>query len=184
MTEVLIGAYYNHYKNKPYKVLDVAKGSEDMLDYVVYEALYENETGKTWIRPYKMFVEEVNGKARFELLEPKAWPIPFEKFHAHVYFNQKKQVKAEAFHQKMEQNKDQSGLSPLRFELRGPHPHWMFTLNFTSENFMKMVEFMQKHRDGLSILIHPLSGNEVLDHTDYAMFLGQKENLNLAALID
>ena len=180
MNEVLIGAYYNHYKNKPYKVLDIAKGSEDMTDYVVYEALYENDTGKTWIRPYKMFMEEVNGQPRFGLLAPKAWPKPFDQFHAHIYFNPKSQVKAEAFHQKMQQSQLQDGTSPLRFELRGPHPHWMFTVTFTSENFMAMIEFMQKHRDGLSILIHPLSGNELLDHTDYAMFLGQKENLNLS----
>jgi aromatic ring-cleaving dioxygenase len=182
MTEVLIGAYYNHYKNKPYKVLDVAKGSEDMTDYVVYQALYENETAKTWIRPYKMFVEVVNGKARFELLPPKQWPKPFDQFHAHIYFNEQSQAQAEVFHHKMQENKEYTAVSPLRFELRGPHPHWMFTVNFASENFMPMIEFMQKHRDGLSILIHPLSGNEVLDHTDYAMFLGQKENLNLAVL--
>ncbi|MBC7458813.1 MAG: DUF1653 domain-containing protein [Bdellovibrionaceae bacterium] len=180
MMEILIGAYYNHYKNKPYKVLDIARGSEDLIDYVVYEALYKNETSKTWIRPYKMFMEEVKGSPRFGLLAPKDWPTPFEKFHAHVYFNENKQAQAEAFHKKMEQSQIHNGLSPLRFELRGPHPDWMFTVHFTTENFMAMIDFMQKHRNGLSILIHPLSGSEVLDHTDYAMFLGQKEKLNLA----
>ncbi len=180
MNEVLIGAYYNHYKNKPYKVIDISKGSEDMIDYVAYQALYENETAKTWIRPYKMFVEEINGKPRFQLLNPKNWPIPFEKFHSHIYFNEKTQAKAELLHEKIEQSGVYGGLSPLRFELRGPHPHWMFTVNFDVEIFMAMIELMQKHRDGLSILVHPLSGNELLDHTDYAMFLGQKEKLNLA----
>lgn len=182
MTEVLIGAYYNHYKNKPYKVLDIARGSEDMIDYVVYEALYKNDAAKTWIRPYKMFVEVVDGKARFQLVDPKDGPTPFEKYHAHVYFDESSQAKAEAFHLKMQQNHNQTAVSPLRFELRGPHPKWMFTVNFNIEKFMSMIEFMQKHRDGLSILIHPLSGNEVLDHTGYAMFLGQKEDLNLAVL--
>lgn len=182
MTEVLIGAYYNHYKNKPYKVLDVARGSEDMVDYVVYEALYKNDAAKTWIRPYKMFVETVDGKARFQLIDPKNWPIPFEKFHAHIYFDESTQSKAEVFHKKIQQNPAQSAVSPMRFELRGPHPKWMFTVNFSIAKFMSMIEFMQENRDGLSILIHPLSGNEVLDHTEYAMFLGQKEHLNLAVL--
>ena len=180
MNEVLIGGYYNHYKNKPYKVLDVAKGSEDMVEYVVYEALYKNDTGKTWIRPYKMFVEVVDGKARFELLDPKKWPKPFEKFHSHIYFNEKSQAQAEALRATIDESGLSGGVSPLRFELRGPHPHWMFTVSFTSENFMSMIELMMKHRNGLSILVHPLSGNELLDHTDYAMFLGQKENLNLS----
>jgi len=40
---------------------------------VVYEALYENPEGKLWVRPLKMFIEEVevNGKKvpRFEYIE-------------------------------------------------------------------------------------------------------------------
>jgi aromatic ring-cleaving dioxygenase len=180
MNEVLIGAYYNHYKNKPYKVLDIAKGSEDMVDYVVYQALYENETAKTWIRPYKMFVEEVNGQARFALLDPKDWPTPFEKFHSHIYFTEKTYDKAAAFHTACKSLNIPMQISSLHKNLLGPHPHWMFEVDFKSEFFLDIIGFMFKYRNGLNILVHPLSGNALLDHTDYAMFLGQKEDLNLS----
>ena len=56
---------YEHYKNgKKYRVLGVAKHSETLEDMVVYEALYENEMSKLWVRPLAMFLEEVefNGK--------------------------------------------------------------------------------------------------------------------------
>jgi len=63
---------YRHYKGKDYKVLGVAKHSETLEDLVVYEALYDNETSKLWVRPLKMFTEivEVDGKKipRFEFV--------------------------------------------------------------------------------------------------------------------
>ena len=51
---------YEHYKGgKKYRVLGVAKHSETMEDMVVYEALYENEMSKLWVRPLAMFLGEV-----------------------------------------------------------------------------------------------------------------------------
>lgn len=51
---------YEHYKTgKKYRVLGVAKHSETLEDLVVYEALYENEMSKLWVRPLEMFLGEV-----------------------------------------------------------------------------------------------------------------------------
>lgn len=50
---------YQHYKGGHYRVLFLAKHSETLEDMVVYEALYENELGKIWVRPLSMFLEEV-----------------------------------------------------------------------------------------------------------------------------
>lgn len=64
---------YKHYKGKFYRVIGVAKHSETLEDLVVYETLYENPLGKLWVRPAKMFVEdvEVNGGKipRFKFIE-------------------------------------------------------------------------------------------------------------------
>ena len=180
MKDVLIGGYYNHYKNKPYKVLDVAKHSEDLQDYVVYKALYSNETAKTWIRPYKMFMEEVNGHQRFELLDPQNWPIVFSYFHSHIYFNEETFDKAAEFCEEFKRLGLDLQISSLHRRLLGPHPEWMFEVDFKVQDFKKLIDFMQKKRNGLNIFIHPLSGNELLDHTDYALFLGEKVDLNLS----
>lgn len=56
---------YKHYKSgKKYRVLGVAKHSETLEDMVVYEALYDNEVSKLWVRPLEMFLGdvEVGGK--------------------------------------------------------------------------------------------------------------------------
>ena len=56
---------YQHYRTRNfYRVIGVAKHSETLEELVVYEALYDNPEGQLWVRPKKMFLEdvEVNGQ--------------------------------------------------------------------------------------------------------------------------
>ncbi len=59
-----IGIYKHSKSGNEYKLHFVAKHSETLEDMVVYEALYNNEKSKYWVRPAKMFDEivEVNCK--------------------------------------------------------------------------------------------------------------------------
>lgn len=62
---------YRHFKGKLYNVLEVAKHSETMEEYVVYKALYGEEG--IWVRPLDMFTETIvrDGQEikRFELVQ-------------------------------------------------------------------------------------------------------------------
>lgn len=58
MSEIKLGKY-QHYKGGEYRVLGTAKHSETLEEFVVYEALYKNPEGHLWVRPKKMFEEEV-----------------------------------------------------------------------------------------------------------------------------
>ena len=62
--KLVIGGLYEHYKGKPYKVHGVVRHSETLEELVLYETLYENPNGKMWVRPIKMFLEniKINGK--------------------------------------------------------------------------------------------------------------------------
>jgi cyclomaltodextrinase len=66
---IAIGTY-RHFKGRNYKVVMLAKHSETLEDYVVYQALY-GEKGM-WVRPLSMFEEtvEMNGTVvkRFEYI--------------------------------------------------------------------------------------------------------------------
>lgn len=56
---------YKHSKNgTEYKVHFVAKHSETLEDMVVYEALYDNDMSKFWVRQASMFEDiiELNGE--------------------------------------------------------------------------------------------------------------------------
>jgi hypothetical protein len=61
---------YKHYKGKLYKLIGIAKHSETLEELVVYKALYQEEGKNLWVRPLKIFMEEVeiDGKKmpRFE----------------------------------------------------------------------------------------------------------------------
>ena len=50
---------YKHYKGKPYEVIGIARHSETLEELVVYKALYQKEGENLWVRPLKMFLEEV-----------------------------------------------------------------------------------------------------------------------------
>ena len=51
---------YQHYKNKKfYRVHGIVLYSETNEEFVLYETLYENPLGKMWVRPKKMFLENV-----------------------------------------------------------------------------------------------------------------------------
>ncbi|NUM25896.1 MAG: DUF1653 domain-containing protein [Candidatus Buchananbacteria bacterium] len=48
-----------HNTGKEYRVIGLAKHSETLEDLVVYEALYNNETSRLWVRPAKMFLGQI-----------------------------------------------------------------------------------------------------------------------------
>lgn len=74
MQEIKPGQIWKHSKKGgTYKIVALAKHSETLEDLVVYEALYENELSKVWVRPIEMWQEivEINGekKPRFEMVD-------------------------------------------------------------------------------------------------------------------
>lgn len=73
LSRISVGEFYEHYKGKKYKVHAIYRGTEDLILYVCYEALYDcGEYGNLWARPLSMFLEtvEFHGKEvpRFRLL--------------------------------------------------------------------------------------------------------------------
>ncbi|MCE5317071.1 MAG: DUF1653 domain-containing protein [Parachlamydia sp.] len=59
-------SFYEHYKGPRYRVLSVARHSENLEEHVVYQ----DQEGNVWVRPLAMFLENitVNGQtqARFK----------------------------------------------------------------------------------------------------------------------
>ena len=54
-----VGGIYNHVKTgKQYKLLTLARDAHTLEEYVVLEALYENNVGKVWIRTKEEFLGE------------------------------------------------------------------------------------------------------------------------------
>lgn len=56
--KIKIKGIYKHFKGNLYLVEDIAHGSEDDIEYVVYRALYGEY--KLYIRPLDMFLSKVD----------------------------------------------------------------------------------------------------------------------------
>ncbi len=76
------------------------------------------------------------------------------------------------------------GAGPVRSGPIGPHPVPMFEAWFQPEVLHVVLEWIYYNRQGLSVLIHPLSENELKDHTERALWLGEKQPLDLSILND
>jgi cyclomaltodextrinase / maltogenic alpha-amylase / neopullulanase len=50
---------YEHFKGMQMRVIGVAKHSETLEDYVVYDHLGTDARSELWVRPAAMFLEEV-----------------------------------------------------------------------------------------------------------------------------
>ncbi len=71
--DVEVKGIYRHYKGDFYIVEDIATNSETLEKMVIYRGLYEN--APLWVRPYNLFVDEVNKnnqKYRFEKQDIKS----------------------------------------------------------------------------------------------------------------
>jgi DOPA 4,5-dioxygenase len=73
-------------------------------------------------------------------------------------------------------------LGGLRDEPVGLHPVANAQVIFTPEQFEPVVEWLMLHREGLDVLIHPLTEDSVDDHSVYAMWLGTPVPLKLHTL--
>lgn len=102
-------------------------------------------------------------------------------FHAHVYFDPETREAA---------GRVRDGLAE-RFDVElgrwherpiGPHPRPMYQVKFMPSEFGKVVPWLMLHHEGLAVLIHPNTGDDVGDHTHRALWLGEKLPLNITFL--
>jgi len=61
----------------------------------------------------------------------------------------------------------------------GPHPMWSCQISVTPEKFAEVVPWLTLNRQGLTVFIHPNTGDDLKDHTEYAIWMGAIEPLKL-----
>ncbi|WP_439134420.1 DOPA 4,5-dioxygenase family protein [Pseudomaricurvus sp.] len=100
-------------------------------------------------------------------------------YHAHVYFDASTAEQARTLCNTIKETFD---LPVGRFheKLVGPHPCWSCQITFGTRDFDAFISWLDANRNGLTIFVHGLTGDDVKDHTDYAYWLGQGVELNLS----
>ncbi len=108
-------------------------------------------------------------------------PAGITGYHAHIYFDEASRGRASWL-------RDQVALrfavvlGRWREEPVGPHPRPMYQIAFKPPEFEKLVPWLMLNRQDLVIFVHPETGDDVADHDIYALWLGEKLDLDIDML--
>lgn len=104
-------------------------------------------------------------------------------FHAHLYYVDEAGV--EMAKQVAEQAAKLFDIQVGRFHQKpvGPHPLWSCQLSFAAESFGKVIPWLMLNRQSLDVFVHPLTGNDFVDHTQGVSWLGQSYDLDVSQFI-
>ncbi len=109
-------------------------------------------------------------------------PGAIDGYHAHIYYDDATRETAARIREALGE-RFEVALGRWRDEPVGPHPQAMYQVAFEVGEFARVVPWLMLNRAGLSVFIHPCSGGDISDHTDYALWLGDKLDLILDNLL-
>ncbi len=102
-------------------------------------------------------------------------------YHAHIYYTPESKAVAARLREAI------GGIFAVTLgrwhdALVGPHSQPMYQVAFTRAEFARLVPWLMLNREGLSILVHPVTGDDYEDHANLSLWLGPPLPLNLDVL--
>jgi aromatic ring-cleaving dioxygenase len=107
---------------------------------------------------------------------------PIAGYHAHVYYDVASKPAAERLRARLEATFETPVYGRWHDRPIGPHPCWSYQVAFEPSLRDEIVAFLDAHREGLTILLHEQTGDDLRDHTAGASFLGEAVDLVLDKL--
>jgi DOPA 4,5-dioxygenase len=107
-------------------------------------------------------------------------------WHAHIYFSAEERPAAEAMRDTFVRLSRAAGKPHILFVGRmtegkvGPHPISQFEVHFLARSRAAVVAAI--FDSGLRALVHPLTDDDLADHTSLAHWIGEPVELDLATL--
>ncbi len=102
-------------------------------------------------------------------------------YHAHVYYDADSKARAVRLREAVE-GRFEVRMGRWRDQPVGPHPSPSYQIAFEPDLFPEIVPWLALNRDGLTVFLHPMTGDDVPDHRDYAIWMGEQQALDLSAL--
>jgi aromatic ring-cleaving dioxygenase len=104
---------------------------------------------------------------------PAKSPSGIAEYHAHIYYDPaNSRGRAERLRQQVAAEFPQAKLGRWHDEMVGPHPQSMYQIAFPSDMLAKFVPWLMLNRDGLTVLLHPETGDNYADHSAHAAWFG------------
>lgn len=107
-------------------------------------------------------------------------------YHAHIYYDRGDRATAERLHRRLSSAKGVGDLVSVLYvgELRdksvGPHPKPQFEVHFREDALPGVLPLIEA--SGLTALVHPLTNDDLADHTTLAMWIGEPLELDHSIL--
>jgi aromatic ring-cleaving dioxygenase len=94
-------------------------------------------------------------------------------YHAHIYYDPATtRGRAQRLRERVAAQFPQAKLGRWHDELVGPHPQSMYQVAFPSGMLAEFVPWLMLNRDGLTVLLHPETGDNYADHSAHAAWFG------------
>ncbi|HKU14743.1 MAG TPA: DOPA 4,5-dioxygenase family protein [Steroidobacteraceae bacterium] len=106
-------------------------------------------------------------------------------YHAHIYYEPGERAAASRLRQQLSAAMSGEGarvlfVGELRDQPVGPHPKAQFEIHFREDALSRVVPMIEA--SGLRALVHPLTDDDLADHTSLGHWLGEPLTLDLSVL--
>ena len=103
-------------------------------------------------------------------------------YHAHIYYDPAKTRSVAERVCAAVGDKFRVEIDGFRDGPVGPHPIANVLVIFKPAEFERVVSYLMLNREGLDVLVHPLTEDAVKDHSSFAIWLGNPIPLRLNTL--
>jgi len=106
-------------------------------------------------------------------------------YHAHIYYDPKSsRDRAARLRERVAATFPEATIGRWHDAPVGPHPQSMYQIAFPRTLLASFLPWLMLNRDGLTVLLHPGTGNDYADHTAHAVWLGGMLPLRLDVFQD
>ncbi len=99
-------------------------------------------------------------------------------YHFHLYYDVKDIDKATTLRDKIGETFDVD-LGRVWDKPVGPHPIGSCQVTVSNELFQEVMVWLLSNRNGIDFFVHPNTGDNLADHSDYIMWIGKSYELKL-----
>jgi DOPA 4,5-dioxygenase len=106
-------------------------------------------------------------------------------YHAHVYYDparSRSRNRAALLRERVATIFTDARLGRWHDQPVGPHPQAMYQIAFAADRLSAILPWLMLNRSGLTILVHPETGDAYADHARHAVWFGAVLPLRLEAL--
>jgi DOPA 4,5-dioxygenase len=101
-------------------------------------------------------------------------------YHAHIYYSDDERGRAERLREDFQGNADILFVGRMMDRGVGPHPIPQYEVHFAERSRADVIEAIAA--SGLRALVHPLTDDDLADHTTSAHWIGEQVELDVSTL--